>query len=107
MPTANGYPSDYNPLARVIVPSRALENNAFVAYTNWVQSAPMFGPFISFHGQTSVSDPGANLLFIGPPDTESIAHITMNFTGVSGSTAINRSAPDFEDGLCSNVTESA
>jgi len=106
VPTANGYPSDYNPLARVIVPSRALENNAFVAYTNWVQSSVRFGPFTSFHGQTSVSDPQANLLYVGPPDTEEIVHLEMNFTGVIGSTAINRPAPDYQDGLCSNVTQS-
>jgi len=105
VPTANGYPNDYNPLARVIVPSRALENNAFVAYTNWVQSSDRFGPFTSFHGQTSVSDPGANLLYIGPPDSEEIVHLEMNFTGVIGSTAINRPAPDYQDGLCSNVTQ--
>ena len=37
IPTANGYPAGINVLATVIVPARALENNAYAAYVNWVQ----------------------------------------------------------------------
>jgi predicted amidohydrolase len=108
VPTANGYPADYNPLARVIVPSRAIENNAVVCYVNWVQSGPLFGPFVSFHGQTSVADNGANILFMGTPDTQQVEHIHVNLTNYVGSTAIGRPAPDYigfpDSGLCANIS---
>ena len=102
VPTANGYPADYNPLARTIVPARALENNAFVAYVNWVQ--PRRDPLVAFHGQSSVADPSATLLVNGPADAEALWHVALNLTGVSGSTAIGRPSPDYESGLCTNVT---
>jgi predicted amidohydrolase len=134
IPTANGYPLGINVLSSVIVPARGLENNAFVAYVNWVQvrinaagsvyrtpqtrllfhalhrnvlntqDDPSFPEFLTFHGQTTVSDTGGNLLYVGPADTAALAHIRLNFTGYNpGSTVYNRPSPDV-NGLCGNVT---
>lgn len=104
IPTANGYPLGINVLSSVIVPARGLENNAFVAYVNWVQDDPSFPEFLTFHGQTTVSDTGGNLLYVGPADTAALAHILLNFTGYNpGSTVYNRPSPDV-NGLCGNVT---
>jgi len=106
VPTANGYPLGINVLATLIVPARALENNAFVAYVNWVQDNSTWpAPFV-FHGQTAVSDPGGSLLYLGPADQAELAHIPLNFSGfVPGSTALGRPWPDLV-GLCNNVTSS-
>lgn len=37
VPTANGYPANANVISEHIIPARALENGAAVAYCNWVQ----------------------------------------------------------------------
>ena len=102
VPTANGYPPGvFNQLAKLIVPARALENNAFVAYTNWYQPNASFDGLFSFFGQSVVSDPGGALLYEGPSDRGELAHILLNFTGRSpGNTAQGRPAGDTR-GLCS------
>ena len=105
VPTANGYPpSIFNSVADLIVPARALENSAVVAYVNYVQVGPPGAPFPeiwTFYGHTTVADSGGNVLFTGPSDAEAIAHIPLNFTG-GGSTAIGRPAADMR-GLCDAV----
>jgi predicted amidohydrolase len=46
VPTANGYPpSVYNQLTQLIVPTRGLENNAFVVYNNWCVDMPRPWPW--------------------------------------------------------------
>lgn len=91
----------------MIVPARALENNAFTVYNNWVQDDPLFPAFWTFHGQTTVADPGGNLLYVGPPAEAAIAHTLLNFSGYSpGSTALSRPAPDVA-GVCRNATSGA
>lgn len=110
VPTANGYPPGvYNSLTQLVVPTRALENNAFVVYTNWYQvrggsGNSSFPEIWSFFGQSAVADGGGNLLYQGPADGPALAHVLLNFTGrVPGSTAIGRAAADLI-GLCSNVS---
>ena len=104
IPTANGYPAGINVLSSVIVPARGLENNAFVAYVNWVQDNATFPEFLTFHGQTTVADTGGNLLYVGPAAAAALAHIPLNFTGYTpGSTADGRQAADTR-GLCGNAT---
>ncbi len=69
------------------------------------QDNATFPEFLTFHGQTTVSDTGGNLLYVGPPAAAALAHVTLNFTGYNpGSTAHGRPAPDMR-GLCDNVTE--
>ena len=101
VPTANGYPPGvFNQLAKLIVPVRALENNAFVAYTNWYQPNASFDGLFSFFGQSVVSDPGGALLYEGPSDRGDLAHVVLNFTGrAPGNTAQGRPAGDTR-GLC-------
>lgn len=101
VPTANGYPPGvFNQLAKLIVPARALENNAFVAYTNWYQPNASFDGLFSFFGQSVVSDPGGALLYEGPSDRGDLAHVALNFTGRSpGNSAQGRPAGDTR-GLC-------
>lgn len=101
VPTANGYPSTvFNVLAKLIVPTRALENNAFVAYVNWLQPNASLDGLFSFYGQSVVSDPGGVLLYDGPSDSGALAHVPLNFTGRSpGNSAQGRPAGDTR-GLC-------
>jgi predicted amidohydrolase len=95
VPTANGYPFGVNTLTNIIVPSRALENNAAVAYVNWVQDEPSFPPFLSFHGQTTVSDGNLQPLFEASPNESVIKHVFVNTTSLQGGgTAIGRRAAD-------------
>jgi predicted amidohydrolase len=110
VPTANGYPPNvFNQVADLIVPARALENDAFVAYVNSVQVGPPGKPFpeiFSFYGHTTVADPGGSVIYTGPSDAEAIAHVQLNFTaGSTGmSTAIGRPPADTR-GLCDPARE--
>lgn len=111
VPTANGYPPFvYNQLSDLIVPARALENSAFVAYVNWLQVGPPGAPFPeiwSFYGRSTVADPGGNIIYRGPSDAAALAHVQLNFTAGGGpSTAIGRPAADTR-GLCDAVNASA
>jgi predicted amidohydrolase len=111
VPTANGYPpSVFNQVADLIVPARALENSAFVAYVNYVQVGPPAAPFPeiwTFYGRTTVADPGGNVIYTGPSDAEAIAHTRLNFSSGGGpSTAIGRPAADTR-GLCDAVNATA
>ena len=101
VPTANGYPPGvFNQLSKLLVPARALENNAFVAYANWFQPAASVDGLFSFFGQSVVSDPGGALLYEGPSDRGDLAHVRLNFTGrTAGNTAQGRPAGDTR-GLC-------
>jgi predicted amidohydrolase len=101
VPTANGYPPGvFNQLAKLIVPARALENNAFVAYVNWFQPNASFDGLFSFFGQSVVSSPDGALLYVGPSDGAALAHVALNFTGrAPGNTAQGRPAGDTR-GLC-------
>ena len=110
VPTANGYPPNvFNSVADLIVPARALENDAFVAYVNWVQTGPPGAPFPeiwTFYGHTTLSDPGGNILYTGPSNASSLVHFDLGDfpDGDTGSsTAIGRVAGDL-NGLCANVT---
>ena len=106
VPTANGYPPNiYNQLSDLIVPARALENAAYVAYVNWVQMGPPGAPFPeiwSFYGRTTVAAPGGAILFQGPSDAAATAHILLNISadGPGSSTAIGRAAPNFAPPMC-------
>lgn len=109
VPTANGYPPGvFNQLSDLIVPARALENGAFVAYVNWVQTGPPDAPFPeiwSFYGRTTVADPGGTIIYQGPSDAAAIAHVLLNISAGSGSsTAIGRAAPNFAPPMCPNAT---
>jgi predicted amidohydrolase len=101
VPTANGYPpAVFNQLAKLIVPARALENSAFVAYANWYQPNASIDGLFTFYGQSVVSDPGGTLVYEGPSDRGDLAHVALNFTGKSpGNTAQGRPAGDTR-GLC-------
>jgi predicted amidohydrolase len=100
VPTANGYPFGANTLTNIIVPSRAFENNAAVAYVNWVQDEPSFPPFLSFHGQTTVSDGNLQPLFAASPNESVVEHVFVNTTSLhGGGTAIGRRAADLKH-LC-------
>ena len=99
VPTANGYPADYNPLSRVIVPARALENNVAVAYVNHVQDEPGFPPFLKFHGQSVVADTGGNIVALADAVSEEVVVGTANFTDWTNGTAFHRPAADV-NGLC-------
>lgn len=104
IPTANGYPLGINVLSTLVVPTRALENNAAVAYVNWVQANASFPEFLTFHGQTTVAGFGGSLLYIGPANTSALQHVPLNMSNYTpGSTAFGRPAPDFAT-LCTNVT---
>lgn len=105
VPTANGYPgSVYNQLTQLIVPTRGLENNAWVVYANWFQAqtsnSSTFPEIFSFYGQSTVTDPGGGLVWRGPDDGGALAHLVLNFTGrVRGGTAQGRPPADTQ-GLC-------
>lgn len=104
IPTANGYPLGINVLSTLVVPTRALENSAFVAYVNYVQTGPGWPEYLTFYGQTTVADFGGNTLFVGSSTHSELQHVFLNTTGQpSASTAIDRPAPDVQ-GLCGNVT---
>lgn len=105
IPTANGYPPFvYNQISDLIVPARALENSAFVAYVNWVQVGAPPNPFPeiwSFYGRTTVAEPGGAVLYRGPSDAQDIAHVVLNISAGSGSsTALNRQPPNFASPMC-------
>lgn len=108
VPTANGYPpSSYNTLTDLIVPARALENNAAVVYNNWVQfegpKGKPFPQFFSFYGRSTAADAGGVVRYRGPAATAALAHVRFNVTaGQGGGTAMGRPAADVV-GLC-NVT---
>jgi predicted amidohydrolase len=103
-PTANGYPYGINVLSSLIIPTRGLENNAFVAYVNWVQDNATFPDIVTFYGQTTVSDPGGNIVYLGAPDAQELAVVPLNFTSrYPGNTAHGRPAADLQQ-LCDNVT---
>ena len=105
VPTANGYPGfAFNSLAQLIVPARALENNAFFVYTNWFQAKDAnssdFPGIFSFFGQSVVASAGGGILYTGPNDRGALAHVDLNFTGYTpGGTAQARPAADTQ-GLC-------
>jgi predicted amidohydrolase len=100
VPTANGYPFGINQLTSFIVPARALENSAAVAYVNWVQEEAGFPNFLTFHGQTTVSDGRMQPLFSGPPNTSITEHVFVNTSIIQGGgTAIGRPAGDLKH-LC-------
>lgn len=110
VPTANGYPPTvFNQIADLIVPARALENDAYVVYCNWVQVGPAGAPFPeiwSFYGHSVVADAGGNILFTGSSNATDLAHVDLgDFSpGATGaSTAIGRVPADVQ-GLCANVT---
>lgn len=54
IPTANEYPAGRNTLSDIIVPSRAIENNVYVAYANFVQTAEDAEEYIKFYGESVV-----------------------------------------------------
>ena len=105
VPTANGYPGNvYNQLTNLIVPTRGLENNAWVVYANWWQArsanSSAFPEIFSFYGQSTVTDPGGGLVWRGPSDSGALAHLQLNLTGrTGGSTAQGRPPADVQ-GLC-------
>ena len=105
VPTANGYPGNvYNQLTNLIVPTRGLENNAWVVYANWWQArdanSSAFPEIFSFYGQSTVTDPGGGLVWRGPSDGGALAHLQLNLTGrTGGSTAQGRPPADVQ-GLC-------
>jgi predicted amidohydrolase len=105
VPTANGYPGNvYNQLTQLIVPTRGLENNAWVVYCNWFQAhssnSSTFPEIFSFYGQSTVTDPGGGLVWRGASDKGELAHLELNFTGrVRGGTAQGRPPADTQ-GLC-------
>jgi predicted amidohydrolase len=101
VPTANGYPPGvFNQLAKLLVPARALENNAFVVYNNWFQPNASLAGLFSFYGQSVVSDPAGTLLFEGPSDRGTLTHVALSFSKRSpGNTAQKRPAGDTR-GLC-------
>ena len=105
VPTANGYPGNvYNQLTQLVVPTRGLENNAFVVYANWFQArdanSSAFPEIFSFYGQSTVTDAGGGLVWRGPSGAGALAHLQLNLTGrTSGSTAQGRQAADVA-GLC-------
>ena len=69
VPTANGYPPYVtNQLTQLIVPARALENNAVVVYNNWFQPNASFPEFFRFYGQSQISYLGGESLYAGPSD---------------------------------------
>lgn len=84
------------------MPTRAFENNAFVAYVNWVQDDPMFSVFETFHGQTTLADNGGTILFKASDTEPTLKHISFT-PSEDASTAIGRPAPNYEDGLCQNA----
>ena len=100
VPTANGYPGNvFNQLTQLVVPTRGLENNAFVVYANWFQARD-FPEIFSFYGQSTVTDPGGGLVWRGPSDRGALAHLQLNLSGrASGSTAQGRQPADVA-GLC-------
>lgn len=108
VPTANGYPPNvYNVLTQLIIPTRALENNAYVAYVNWVQNNASFPESFTFYGQSTVSNAGGNIIYAGPNNSAALAHVTLNLTKYDpGSTALTRPYPDTV-GLCDSVTTKA
>lgn len=104
VPTANGYPDGINSITDLIVPTRAFENNVYVAYVNWVQDFSK-NPFVTFHGQTTVASGGGELLYKASAIDAALQVIDLNITALGeGSTAIGRPSPDYEDGLCDAVT---
>jgi predicted amidohydrolase len=104
VPTANGYPKGINVVANLIVPTRGLENNAFIAYVNWVQDNAVFPPYLQFHGQTTVADAGGNVLFQASDTVETFATIVLDVGSMSnGSTVFGRPEADLRY-LCDNVS---
>jgi predicted amidohydrolase len=101
VPTANGYPpSVFNSVAQLIVPARALENNAFLAYANWWQVNSSFPEIFTFYGQSVVADAGGNIIYLGPNNGSALDHVFLNFTGRGeGNTALTRPNGD-TIGLC-------
>jgi predicted amidohydrolase len=102
IPTANGYPYPINTISDLMIPTRAMENNVVVAYTNWVQDISGSAEYLRFHGQTKVSDWGGNSLYAGPAGDAALQVVSFNITAWPGpSTAFSRPAADLK-GLCDN-----
>jgi len=102
-PTANGYPPQvFNSIAKLLIPARALENNAYFVYNNWYQPNKSIDGLFSFYGQSVVSGPDGVLLYEGPSDGGALSHITLNLTGrTPGNSAQGRPSGDTR-GLCTD-----
>ena len=105
IPTANGYPPGIrNQLSDLIVPTRALENNAITAYVNWLQDIDGSPAYLHFYGQTKVADWGGSTLYSGPAADSALQQVSFNISQWPGpSTASSRPAADLK-GLCGNFS---
>jgi predicted amidohydrolase len=100
VPTANGYPPWApfgNDLTQVILPARALENNAVVVYDNWFQANTSFPDIVRFYGQSLVSPVRGQSLYTGPSDSGDLKHVRVSFESVTPGVApgANLPAADF------------
>lgn len=106
VPTAEGYPPGINSLIDRIIPTRALENSAVVAYVNWVQNLPASPAEFKYLGQTVVySSSEYGPLYQGSSDSQEIYTLSVNFDAPNN-LAVGRRLPNFQDNLlCQNIQE--
>lgn len=105
IPTANGYPTNYNPIANVLVPARGLENGVAVAYVNWVQVGAGIPDYLTFHG-TSILVNQDVVMIKGDGFAQQVLVADLNFNGWTPSPVVaNRPAPDLV-GLCNGTAPS-
>lgn len=106
VPTAEGYPPGINSLIDRIIPARALENSAVVAYVNWVQNLPVSPREFKYLGQSvvySYSEYGP--LYQGSTDQQEMFTLSIQFDTPSN-LAVGRRKPNFENNLlCQNIQE--
>jgi len=101
IPTANGYPANYNPIANVLVPARGLENGVAVAYVNWVQIGPSVPPLFQMHGNSILVNNDVAIAR-GASGSQQYVLGEVNMKGWTPSTVVTTRAAADLDGLCTN-----